>query len=81
VELSELDQLEISGHSFDIITLEKRYDFWFCDMAVDGVHHMPFHERHEDIVNRGIRPYSQEFEVHMKAQAMMSPPCSRCVDG
>jgi hypothetical protein len=71
--LADIDALETAGHSFIIKKLEKVYDFWVCQMIVDGKPRREFIEPHQNIVEAGIRPYTYEFESYMKSQSLSMP--------
>jgi hypothetical protein len=68
VELSELDHLEISGHTFEEMHLDHRGEFWLCDIVVDGVKRT-WIEPSENVYHMNNR----EFENYMKAQSLGAP--------
>jgi hypothetical protein len=73
LDLQAIDAFETRSHSFVIRKLEKVYDFWICQMVVDGVPRKEFIEPHQNIVEAGLRPYSYEFERYMQSQSLSMP--------
>ena len=66
----DLDSLELSGHSFGRLHLDKRFDCYFCDMEVDG-HDVSWIEPVENVLHLGFG--TEQFENYMKAQALGAP--------
>lgn len=64
--LKNVEAMEISGHSFDILKLEKQGENWLAAFAVDGELAPPFYEPHQNVADLK----SEEFLIHMKSQAL-----------
>lgn len=78
MDLREIDSLEVLGHSFDRIRLDKTYDFWTAQYAIDGVLRQAMIIPHEDVVTLGLRPGTPEFEIFMESQCLSAPVEVRC---
>ena len=57
---------EISGHSFEIIKLQREGEQWFAQFAIDGRKYPPFYEPHVNVVDMD----EQTFLLHMKSQSL-----------
>lgn len=78
LDLRLLDSLEVRGHSFERIRLDKPYDFWVARYAIDGVLREEMIIPHEDVVKLGLKQGTPEFEAFMQAQCLSAPVEVKC---
>lgn len=73
MDLCELDELEIRSHTFEQCHLEKVYDWWEAQFAIDGQLRQKTIIPHQHVVDRGLRSGTEAFENFIKAQCIGSP--------
>lgn len=61
-----LESLELEGHTFELLQMDKQGENWLARFAVDGVPYPPFYEPHVNVIEMP----SDQFMIHMKAQAL-----------
>jgi len=64
--LSEINDLETSGHRFELLELKKVGENWLVQFAIDGRKYPPFYEPHVNVHGLG----EQEFLKHLQAQSL-----------
>lgn len=64
--LDQVNSLEIEGHKFEVIKLERAGEHWFAQFAIDGKKYQPFYEPASNV--HGMR--EPEFLRHMMAQSL-----------
>ena len=69
MNLGEIDQLETQGHTFHRVHLQKKYDFWECQFAVDGVLRQGWIEPHSNVADLS----DEQFLTYLHAQALGQP--------
>lgn len=66
-DLDSLNRLEIAGHRFELIRLEKVGEYWLVQFAIDGKKRDPFHEPHSNVEHMS----REQFMTHLKAQSLI----------
>ena len=68
IATDELNQLEIAGHRFELIRLEKSGDNWLVQFAIDGRKYPAFYEPHSNVAKMD----RHQFLRHLQAQSLTS---------
>lgn len=72
MDLREIDAIETVGHSFIIHDIIPMFDYYKCDVVVDGVPREIWYEPIENCHHLGYG--SPEFERYICAQSLGRPP-------